>query len=172
MKIFDSPIGMLEICATDGKLVMCDWVQSAYHRRNLKRVAGFEADEQLEVRVCDILEKYFAGKITDLSEISVESAGTSFQKCVWDALKGIPWGSTVSYAELACRVGSHPRAVARAVGANPTSIFIPCHRVIGKDGSLVGYAGGLDAKAFLLELENFTVEHSPKGSSRAWRIQH
>jgi methylated-DNA-[protein]-cysteine S-methyltransferase len=100
------------------------------------------------------LDAYFAGERVDF-DVPLAPAGTPFQREVWTALRHIPWGTTASYAEVARRIG-RPRAV-RAVGAanarNPIAILVPCHRVIGADGSLTGYAGGLARKRALLELE-------------------
>ena len=79
--------------------------------------------------------------------------GTAFQRCVWGALLAIPYGETRTYGELAAELGSSPRAIGTAVGRNPISVIIPCHRILGAGGSLTGYAGGLDRKRVLLELE-------------------
>ena len=100
------------------------------------------------------LDEYFGGARCGF-DIPLLLTGTSFQKEVREALTAIPFGETVSYAEIARRIGRpHAvRAVANAIGSNPLSIFIPCHRVVGSDGSLTGYAGGLGAKLRLLELE-------------------
>ena len=100
------------------------------------------------------LDEYFEGSRTTF-DLPLAPAGTAFQRRVWDELARIPRGSTVTYGELAARVG-HPgaaRAVGAAVGRNPISIVVPCHRVIGADGTLTGYAGGVGRKAFLLALE-------------------
>ena len=101
------------------------------------------------------LRRYFAGDLGALSAIAVDTAGTPFQESVWRALRRIPPGSTWSYAQLAAAVGrpSAVRAVAGANGANPVSIVIPCHRVIGSDGRLTGYGGGLPRKQWLLAHE-------------------
>ena len=106
------------------------------------------------------LEAYFAGKRTTFS-LPLRPAGTAFQLAVWQALTEIPYGETRSYGEIAAAVGN-PKA-ARAVGMannrNPISILIPCHRVIGSTGALVGYGGGLEKKLFLLELEKGAGKH-------------
>ena len=115
-------------------------------------------------RVTDQLDQYFAGARTRF-ELDVELAGTPFQLAVWERLREIPYGSTVSYGEVAEEIGEaafpagmepheRPRAVGAEVGRTPAPIVIPCHRVIGADGSLVGYGGGLDRKRALLELES------------------
>lgn len=101
------------------------------------------------------LDEYFSGKRHDF-DIPLLFAGTDFQKMVWNALLDIPYGMTVSYSEMARQIGRPEavRAVANANGANAISIFAPCHRVIGSDRTLTGYGGGLDAKEYLLKLEN------------------
>ena len=98
------------------------------------------------------LEAYFAGRRPEIT-VPLAPAGTPFQQAVWQALTEIPYGETVSYGALAARLSSAPRAVGGAVGRNPISILIPCHRVVGADGRLTGYAGGLAAKEALLRLE-------------------
>lgn len=104
------------------------------------------------------LDEYFSGKRHDF-DIPLLFAGTDFQKMVWNALLDIPYGMTVSYSEMARRIGRPEavRAVANANGANAISIFAPCHRVIGSDRTLTGYGGGLDAKEYLLKLENSLI---------------
>ncbi|HLG67599.1 MAG TPA: methylated-DNA--[protein]-cysteine S-methyltransferase [Acidimicrobiales bacterium] len=100
------------------------------------------------------LTRYFGGDPTDFC-VPLWPAGTPFQRAVWQALAGIPYGTTVTYAEVARRVGRPAafRAVGQANGANPLPIFLPCHRVVAARGKLGGYAGGLDVKRWLLELE-------------------
>jgi methylated-DNA-[protein]-cysteine S-methyltransferase len=98
------------------------------------------------------LSRYFAGEITAIDDIPVELNGTDFQKRVWQGLRRIPAGSTLSYAGLARRIGEPAavRAVGAANGANPVALVVPCHRVIGSDGTLTGYGGGLERKRWLL----------------------
>jgi methylated-DNA-[protein]-cysteine S-methyltransferase len=99
-----------------------------------------------------MLSRYFEGQFDVLDTVQVELNGTEFQKRVWRALRRIPSGSTISYAELSRRIGepSAVRAVGAANGANPIALIVPCHRVIGSDGTLTGYGGGLDRKRWLL----------------------
>ncbi len=101
------------------------------------------------------LDEYFAGKREDF-HIALEPNGTEFQQKVWKALENIPYGETCSYAEVAKNIGNPKayRAVGMANNKNPIPIFIPCHRVIGKNGKLVGYGGGLDIKKYLLDIES------------------
>jgi len=104
------------------------------------------------------LEAYFAGELTDFN-LALGPRGTDFQLATWEALLEIPFGETISYADLAHRIGKPAavRAVGAANGANPLPIVIPCHRVIGSNGRLVGYGGGLEIKRFLLALEQGTL---------------
>jgi len=125
--------------------------------RDLERRFGaftFEEDLQTEGATAG-LRHYLAGDLLALDSIEVDTGGTLFQQAVWRALRRIPPGTTWSYARLACEIGrpSATRAVAAANGANPVSIVIPCHRVIGSDGSLTGYGGGLPRKRWLLTHE-------------------
>ena len=117
---------------------------------------GIELQErgELNLRLIDQLDEYFAGKLREFT-IPLDLRGTPFQRRVWDLLCGIPWGETRSYGQIAKALGrpKAARAVGRAVGTNPVSIVVPCHRVIGSDGTLTGYGGGLDRKKALLKLE-------------------
>ncbi len=111
------------------------------------------------------LARYFAGDLAALDEQRVELLGTPFQCAVWTALRGIPPGRTWTYAELARHIG-RPRAVratGAANGANPVALFVPCHRVIGADGTLWGYGGGLERKAWLLRHEGATYAGAGQG---------
>lgn len=122
--------------------------------RELARRFGaftFEETSQSESAAA-ALHRYFAGDLAALDSIEVDTGGTEFQKKVWSTLRKIPAGTTWSYARLASEIGrpSATRAVAAANGANPVSIVVPCHRVIGSDGSLTGYGGGLPRKRWLL----------------------
>ena len=104
---------------------------------------------------CRPLEAYFSGELTAINSLPVQTAGTPFQRQVWAALREIPAGTTTSYGQLAARIGrpSASRAVGLANGSNPVGIVVPCHRVIGANGTLTGYAGGLDRKRWLLQHE-------------------
>ena len=158
---YESPCGTLLLGSFEDKLCLCDW-QVERHRdhvdRRLKRVLRAEFEEGtsgvIEETVWQ-LDEYFAGKRKEF-DVPLLFVGTDFQKKVWNELLNIPYGQTVSYGEMARRIGlpKSVRAVANANGANAISIFAPCHRVIGSDGSLTGYGGGLAAKKMLLELES------------------
>ena len=103
------------------------------------------------------LDLYFAGECPGFTP-PLAPAGTSFRKAVWTRLLSIPYGATVTYGSLAAELGSSARAVGGAVARNPVSLIIPCHRVIGADGTLTGYAGGTERKAFLLRLEKTSLK--------------
>jgi len=151
---YDSPVGLLEITA-DENAVMGLYFADANGKRG-------EENTNTVLKSCIIqLEEYFSGK-RKVFDIKVNPEGTDFRKCVWNELLKIPYGETVSYGEIAERIGNPKsvRAVGLANGSNTISIIIPCHRVIGKNGNLVGYGGGLQNKRFLLELEQ---KYSKKG---------
>ena len=114
----------------------------------------------------DLLSRYFAGEHGVIDTVAVELNGTPFQKRVWQALRRIPHGSTLSYAELARRIGEPAavRAVGAANGANPVALIVPCHRVIGSNGTLTGYGGGLDRKEWLLNHEHAQWKGGPRAS--------
>ena len=99
------------------------------------------------------LDEYFAGERTDF-DLPLQEHGTPFEQAVWARLRAIPYGETTTYGEIARELNSSPRAVGRANGRNQISIIVPCHRVIGANGTLTGFAGGLKAKALLLKLES------------------
>lgn len=154
-RFFASPVGRLRLIAADAGLVALYFPE---HRRPRAVDARESEAHPVLQQASRELEQYFAGELrrfdTPLAPPELR-LGTAFQHEVWDALRAIPSGETRSYAELARSI-ARPSAV-RAVGAanalNPVSIFVPCHRVIGAAGSLTGYAGGLDAKRWLLEHE-------------------
>jgi methylated-DNA-[protein]-cysteine S-methyltransferase len=148
---FDSPIGEL-LALGDGRRLNGLYMQQGKTAIAV-RPEWQEADEPFaEVRAQ--LGEYFAGARTTF-DLPVELRGSPFQRQVWRALQQIPYAETISYGELARRIGipSASRAVGVANGHNPVAVVVPCHRVIGADGSLTGYGGGLDRKRVLLELE-------------------
>ena len=153
-----SPVGDL-LLTTDGAALTGLFFRphKASHRQwELCRRSGLEDGQSpVLVRTRAQLAEYFAGTRTEF-DLPLEPAGTAFQLRVWLALRGIGYGRTESYGSIARQLGLIPgasRAVGLANGANPISIVVPCHRVIGADGSLTGYGGGLDRKRFLLDLE-------------------
>ncbi|HKE43248.1 MAG TPA: methylated-DNA--[protein]-cysteine S-methyltransferase [Steroidobacteraceae bacterium] len=147
----DSPIGRLLLAGERDQLTLVRFQSAARSRRPQPE---WVADAARFDAVTRQLSEYFAGE-RQVFDLELAMAGTPFQRAVWSALREIPYGETISYGELARRLG-RPRAV-RAVGsangANPVPIIVPCHRVIGSDGSLTGFGGGLDMKRRLLALE-------------------
>jgi methylated-DNA-[protein]-cysteine S-methyltransferase len=133
-----------------------------YVRRQLERWYPGEAVEPHPdpAGAVSVLRRYFGGELDCLDEIAVELHGTSFQTQVWEALRSVRAGTTASYAALAKRVGTPAavRAVGAANGANPVAIVLPCHRIIGSNGSLTGYGGGLDRKRWLLQHERAMLQ--------------
>lgn len=157
---YESPCGKLLLGSFGDKLCLCDW-QTEGHRdrvdRRLKRTLCAEYAEMPSDVIAEAvkqLDEFFAGKRKSF-DVPLLFVGTDFQKTVWNELLKIPFGKTISYGEMARRIGmpNAVRAVANANGANAISIFAPCHRVIGSDHSLTGYGGGLPTKKFLLDLE-------------------
>jgi methylated-DNA-[protein]-cysteine S-methyltransferase len=161
IQYFKTPVGEMILGSYDNKLCMADWryrkKRESIDRRVQKGLnAVFVEEESSVLKLAkEELEAYFKGT-RNTFDIPLLLIGTQFQKIIWKEVRQIPFGRTVSYMELAQKIDKEKalRAVASAVGANAISIFIPCHRVIGSDGSLTGYAGGLDAKKKLLEIEN------------------
>ena len=150
--MYDSPVGALLLAADDAALVAIEFPSS---RHPVVRGADWvEGDNEVLALARKQLGEYFAGK-RNTFDLPLGPRGTEFQRNVWKTLAGIPYGETISYAQLASRVGkpSAMRAVGAANGRNPLPIVLPCHRVIGADGSLTGFGGGLPTKQFLLELE-------------------
>jgi methylated-DNA-[protein]-cysteine S-methyltransferase len=157
----ETPIGELQIVADDrGSLRAIDWTEHEPRMRLL--LDRYYGKGRYTLRPSNdpggltaAMRDYFAGNVAVIDRLAVETTGTPFQKSVWQALRTIPHGSTVTYAQLAARIGS-PRAVRAAGlanGQNPISIVLPCHRVIGSNGTLTGYGGGLPRKKWLLEHE-------------------
>ena len=157
----ESPLGKMLLAADDGGLMGAWFYGQRYFARGLE---GAEKDVEAETPVLAAarrwLDAYFAGERPGVADLPLAPRGTAFQRRVWGALLAIPYGETRTYGELAAELGSSPRAIGTAVGRNPISVIIPCHRVVGAGGSLTGYAGGLDRKQALLELEQTATQNS------------
>ena len=149
-----SPVGDLKLVARDTGLAAILWENDRPGRVRLGEMIE-DVDHPVLVETGKQLNAYFAGTLTAFT-VPLDVAGTDFQKSVWAALLTIPFGETRSYAEIARQIGrpSAVRAVGAANGKNPVSIIAPCHRVIGSNGALTGFAGGLAAKEMLLGLES------------------
>lgn len=153
-----SPIGCINIVAADRNTISHVFFTEYFPFDQLQ---DLQIQYPVLVRVQELLDHYFAGKPLDVSEIPIQiDSGTSFQRKVWDSIQQIPYGELRSYKWIAEQIGKPKavRAVGNAVGANPVSIFRPCHRVIRSDGALGGYGGGLERKRHLLALEGHTSE--------------
>src|SRR5215203_5426099 len=146
----DSPVGLLTLAGRDGRLRHLRMVDQTYEPSH----DGWESDDTAFPEAVEQLESYFAGELFDF-ELDLDMVGTQFQRNVWAALLTIPYGQTRSYGEIAAQIGAPgaSRAVGLANGHNPIGIIVPCHRVIGSNGTLTGYGGGLDRKRALLALE-------------------
>jgi methylated-DNA-[protein]-cysteine S-methyltransferase len=152
LKKIESPIGKLTLVADEENLTELTWGSESRQRGT----DGFLDGENHPVikKTAKQLREYFAGARKDF-DIPLKLDGTGFQKKVWKALMGIPYGGVTSYSQIAVKISAPKacRAVGMANGRNKIPIIIPCHRVIGKDGTLTGFGGGLDIKEFLLNLE-------------------
>lgn len=168
IQYYNSPCGKLVLASMAGELCLCDWNANPCAERNLRRLTG-SVDASIKTEATSVLEEtkkqldeYFAGR-RQTFDIPLRPIGTDFQHRVWSALLRIPYGETRSYKDIAQTVGRPQavRAVAGAIGANGISILIPCHRVIGSNHSLTGFAGGLEAKRMLLEMEHRRLTDAP-----------
>lgn len=155
---YHSPVGELTLVASDAGLQAIWWPDDV---RALP-LGARDDDHPILVQTRRELDEYFAGERREFT-VPLDPAGTSFQRSAWDVLCRIPYGQTISYGEQARRLGDvrKARAVGAANGRNPISIIIPCHRVVGSSGKLTGFAGGMDAKQWLLEFERrHSLQHS------------
>ena len=161
IQLYQSPVGELILGSYGGALCLADWRdrkdRSSIDNRLKQglKAAYIEEESKVVTLASKELDEYFQG-LRHTFDLPLLMVGTAFQKSVWKALMDIPFGTTLSYLELSKCIGHEKgvRAVASAVGANALSLFIPCHRIIGTDGALKGYAGGLDAKQRLLDFES------------------
>lgn len=157
----DTPIGkMLIVADREGNLRAVDWTDHETRMRRLLRLHygenGFRVEPARNPNdLTFAISRYFEGELTAIDILPVQTAGTPFQREVWRALRNIPCGTTVSYAKLAQQIGrpAAVRAIGLANGSNPVGVVVPCHRVIGANGSLTGYGGGIERKSWLLKHE-------------------
>lgn len=152
-KVIQSPVGQLELVATERGLVAILWENDNPRRVPLGNIIEID-DHPVLLETERQLREYFAGQRREFA-LPLDFQGTEFQRRVWSALLTIPYGQTRSYAQIAQQIGcpAAVRAVGAANGKNPLSIIAPCHRVLGSNGKLTGFAGGLETKAKLLSLE-------------------
>src|SRR5262249_12919994 len=157
----DSPVGALFI-TSNGEAITELFMEK--HKGGPKPIGDWRRDDSLFREAADQLWAYFAGELTEF-DLPLATGGAPFQQRVWAELRNIPYGSTISYGELARLIGNPEasRAGGAAHGTNPNSVILPCHRVIGSNGKLTGYGGGIERKKFLLEFEAETLA---KGSGK------
>jgi methylated-DNA-[protein]-cysteine S-methyltransferase len=157
--VVDSPVGPLTLVAADGLLTGLYMDRQRY--RPADETFG-DRDDAPFAEAAAQLEEYFAGRLTTF-DLPLALTGTPFQRQVWQALRAIPYGQTVSYGQLADRLGrpAAARAVGLANGHNPVGIIVPCHRVVGANGDLTGYGGGLERKRQLLDFERSVSGRRP-----------
>lgn len=163
---YKSPIGNILIAVKSEKIVGLWFENQKYYLEILKNEQIQETENKILNKTKKWLDKYFNGDKPDINELNIELIGTDFRKRVWQILCEIPYGKTVTYKYIAEKIAKERKmknmsaqAVGLAVGHNPISIIVPCHRVVGSNGSLTGYAGGLDKKIYLLKHENVDIEN-------------
>ena len=149
--VVDSPLGPLTLVERDGAVA---GVYSSGQRHRPPDAALGQRDDTVLPELAEQLQAYLAGALEQF-DVELAPVGTPFQREVWSALRTVPYGATTTYGQLAAAIGrpTAVRAVGAANGRNPFCLVVPCHRVVGADGSLTGYAGGLERKRFLLDLE-------------------
>jgi len=154
--VYDSPVGPLQMVSDGSSLI------GLYFNKNTSAASAADDPSVSPFReTAEQLDKYFAG-LLEVFELPILLNGSEFQVRAWNELRNIPYAKTISYKVQAEKIGSVPRAVGLANGQNPVSIIIPCHRVIGADGRLVGYGGGLNRKRALLEFEAIVRDFGPQ----------
>ena len=161
---YTSPLGLLTL-ASDGENLIGLWIEGQkYHGGSISGIMTEKSDLPIFDAAKRWLERYFAGEKPAISELPLAPVGSDFRQDVWNILCGIPYGEVITYGDIAKKMAvkldkksMSGQAVGGAVGHNPISIIIPCHRVVGSNGSLTGYAGGIDRKIRLLELEGAPI---------------
>lgn len=160
---YKSPIGDILLASKNNKLIGL-WIEGhMYYLSNLKEEIK-EVDNEILIKTKEWLDRYFKGEKPSINELNLDPIGSDFRKTVWKILCDIPYGEVVTYKVIAEQLAKQKgiekmssQAVGGAVSHNPISIIIPCHRVVGTNGSLTGYAGGIDKKAYLLKHENVNM---------------
>ena len=158
--LYASPVGCILLAANDNSLVGL-WIDKQKYYYNLKDECIQNNNHPILVQTKEWLTRYFNKEKPKINELKLSLNGTDFQKKVWKILVGIPYGKTITYKDIAKQIiketkvkNMSSQAIGNAVGHNPISIIIPCHRVVGTNGSLTGYAGGINIKKYLLKHEN------------------
>ena len=160
---YSSPLGDILLASKNSKLIGLWFKGQKYYLSSIKEETQEKDDEEILIKTKNWLDRYFKGEKPNIKELTLNPNGSSFRKEVWKILCNIPYGSTITYKEIASILAKEKglksmsaQAIGGAVGHNPISIIIPCHRVVGTNGNLTGYAGGLDKKMYLLKLEKAT----------------
>jgi len=164
--IYKCALGNIFIVVKDNKLIGLFFEGQKYFMQNIDGEINYSSDNFMILKTKEWLDNYFEGKMPDVHEIEFDLIGSDFRKCVWEILLEIPYGCVVTYKDVADKVASilglksmSAQAVGGAIGHNPISIIIPCHRVVGSGGNLTGYAGGIERKLFLLNHEKVDVKN-------------
>ncbi|MGT2924690.1 methylated-DNA--[protein]-cysteine S-methyltransferase [Streptococcus caviae] len=166
-QIYHSPLGDLSLAADEQGLIGIWFVGQKYFEQGISHQAFLEAANPVLSQAKQWLDAYFAGEKPEQDKLVLSPRGTPFQKQVWQALREIPLGQTQTYGEIAKKINCHSaQAVGGAVSRNPLSIIVPCHRVLGSNGQLTGYAGGIDKKIWLLQHEGVKLDKQPVFSLR------
>ena len=148
---YPSPLGTISLLADERGLLGCYFVGQKYFENGYRDQAIVEGDSIFLADATAWLDAYFAGENPKTEDVVLAPQGTAFQQSVWQVLGEIPYGKTMTYGEIAQKIQcASAQAVGGAVGKNPLSVFVPCHRVLGSQGQLTGYAGGLERKRWLL----------------------
>lgn len=166
---YSSPIGNLLLAADENHLIGL-WIENQkYYLAGLNQYKKIQCESVILTKTKKWLDKYFKSEKPDINELEFKPIGSEFQVSVWNILKQIPYGQVLTYKEIALKIAEKKgiekmsaQAVGNAVGHNPISIIIPCHRVIGTNGSLTGYAGGIEKKAWLLKHEKAQINFLSK----------
>jgi methylated-DNA-[protein]-cysteine S-methyltransferase len=162
---YKSPLGNITICCNEQENIVGLWFENQkYFANNINGKITENNNLKIFIKIKNWLDKYFAGNKPNIKEIPIEFIGTKFQKSVWKILYKIPYGKVITYGDIAKQIAkkkSIPKmsaqAIGGAVGHNPISVIVPCHRVIGKNGNLTGYAAGLNKKKKLLQIEKVDI---------------
>lgn len=162
---YNSDLGTLTLAADGNKLIGL-WIEGQkYFLSTIEKAVTLDDSNTTIVKAKDWLDRYFRGERPSVSELKLAPSGSEFRRAVWKILCGIPYGEVITYGEIAKLIDRQnglssmsAQAVGNAVGHNPISIIIPCHRVVGTNGSLTGYAGGIDKKIYLLRHEGVDTD--------------
>lgn len=162
---YKSPLGNITVCCNEQENIVGLWFENQKHfANNINDKITENNNLKIFIKTKNWLDKYFAGNKPNIKEIPIEFIGTKFQKSVWKILYKIPYGKVITYGDIAKQIAKKKgipkmsaQAIGGAVGHNPISVIVPCHRVIGKNGNLTGYAAGIDKKKKLLQIEKVDI---------------